>query len=252
MNFGERLKQIRTERNLTQPQMATAIGIEQSYLSKLENEKSIPSAEMFSTILTTLEMSSADFFSGLDSSILRSTLRHIPESGQFLDGIVARRMQEARRWLLGAAATGILGFSLMLAASDGILSSNLHYKYTSKGVISKKEPDNFFDQFKEIQNLRLAANIINTQEHARLIADFEESRVKVTTVELSEDLGSSYVKIEGDGRRKFELTETRRVPSSLNRILQYIGGILVFCSISIIFIEWRIRHTNKKIKAELN
>ncbi|MCP2008228.1 transcriptional regulator with XRE-family HTH domain [Duganella sp. HSC-15S17] len=30
MNFGERLKQIRTERNLTQPPMSAAIGIEQS------------------------------------------------------------------------------------------------------------------------------------------------------------------------------------------------------------------------------
>ena len=48
MNFGEKLKQIRTQKNLTQPQMAEAIGIEQSYLSKLENDKSIPSAEMFS------------------------------------------------------------------------------------------------------------------------------------------------------------------------------------------------------------
>lgn len=32
MNFGEKLKQIRTQKNLTQPQMAEAIGIEQSYL----------------------------------------------------------------------------------------------------------------------------------------------------------------------------------------------------------------------------
>jgi len=43
MNFGERIKQLRTERNMTQPQLAEAIGIEQSYLSKLENDKSVPS-----------------------------------------------------------------------------------------------------------------------------------------------------------------------------------------------------------------
>jgi len=43
MNFGERIKQLRTARNMTQPQLAEAIGIEQSYLSKLENDKSVPS-----------------------------------------------------------------------------------------------------------------------------------------------------------------------------------------------------------------
>jgi transcriptional regulator with XRE-family HTH domain len=56
MNFGERLKQIRTEKGLTQPQFAQLAGIEQSYLSKLENDKSVPSAEMFTTILSGLGM----------------------------------------------------------------------------------------------------------------------------------------------------------------------------------------------------
>jgi len=47
MNIGEKIKQLRTEKNLTQPQLAEAIGIEQSYLSKLENDKSTPSADIF-------------------------------------------------------------------------------------------------------------------------------------------------------------------------------------------------------------
>lgn len=59
MHFGERLKQLRTERGLTQPQLAQAAGIEQSYLSKLENDKSVPSAEMFSTLLAGLGMEAA-------------------------------------------------------------------------------------------------------------------------------------------------------------------------------------------------
>ncbi|MGB9107189.1 MAG: helix-turn-helix domain-containing protein [Telluria sp.] len=54
MNFGERLKQLRTEKGLTQPQFAQVAGIEQSYLSKLENDKSVPSAEMFTTMLAGL------------------------------------------------------------------------------------------------------------------------------------------------------------------------------------------------------
>ncbi|MDQ2077737.1 helix-turn-helix domain-containing protein [Marinimicrobium sp. ABcell2] len=38
MTLGERLRQLRTEKSWTQPQAAETIGIEQSYLSKLEND----------------------------------------------------------------------------------------------------------------------------------------------------------------------------------------------------------------------
>jgi len=86
MHFGERLKQIRTEKGLTQPQFAQAAGIEQSYLSKLENDKSVPSAEMFSTILAGLEMDAATFLSEVDQDVLATTLRHIPAVTQFTAG----------------------------------------------------------------------------------------------------------------------------------------------------------------------
>lgn len=45
MNYGEGLKQIRTDKGLTQLQFAQVAG--QSYLSKLENGKSVPTANMF-------------------------------------------------------------------------------------------------------------------------------------------------------------------------------------------------------------
>ena len=35
MNFGEKLRDLRNEKKWTQPELADAIGIEQSYLSKL-------------------------------------------------------------------------------------------------------------------------------------------------------------------------------------------------------------------------
>jgi len=37
MNFGDRIRQLRQDKGLTQPELADAMGIEQSYLSKLEN-----------------------------------------------------------------------------------------------------------------------------------------------------------------------------------------------------------------------
>ncbi len=52
MNIGERIKQLRIDKNLTQPQLAELANIEQSYLSKLENDKYIPSREILCSLLT--------------------------------------------------------------------------------------------------------------------------------------------------------------------------------------------------------
>ena len=89
MNFGERLKELRTDKGLTQPQFAALAGIEQSYLSKLENDKSVPSAEMFSTILAALGMNAATFLQDVDREVLATTLRHIPAVTQVAAGEVA-------------------------------------------------------------------------------------------------------------------------------------------------------------------
>jgi len=108
MNFGEKLKQIRTEKNLTQPQFAEAIGIEQSYLSKLENDKSQPSADMFSSIVKSLQLSPGEVLADIDRTVLHTSLRHIPEVSQFLNGEVKRRLHDARQYIWSAAAAACL------------------------------------------------------------------------------------------------------------------------------------------------
>lgn len=250
MNFGEKLKQIRTEKNLTQPQMAAAIGIEQSYLSKLENDKSQPSAEMFGAVVRALELAPAEFLDGIDKKVLQTSLRHIPEVSQFLSGSVTRRVHHARRWLFGAAASCALGFALMLAANDGIFSANNLYKYTSKGVILKDESDNVFDQFREVLGLKLAAGTISREEHARQLAEFEATRVRLRTAELWGDRGSVFFEDAENGRRKFELAGVRHVNSPLNKVLQYLGALAAFCGVLAFLVEWRLRRASTAIENE--
>ncbi|MYN09400.1 helix-turn-helix domain-containing protein [Pseudoduganella aquatica] len=247
MNFGEKLKHIRTEKNLTQPQLAAAIGIEQSYLSKLENDKSQPSADMFSTIVKALEMAPADFLNGIDSKVLQTSLRHIPEVSHFLNGNTARRVHDAKKWLFGAASACALGFALMLAANDGIFSSNNQYKYISKGVILPDESDNVFDQFKEVLNLKLAAATISSAEHARMLAEFEAARVRLATAEFWGDRGSVFFEAAGKARRKFELAGVRYVRSPVNKVLQYLGALFAFCGVLAFLVEWRLRRANAVI-----
>ncbi len=78
MKFGQKLKQLRQAQGMTQPQLAEKIGIEQSYLSKLENDKSLPSAEMFQAIYSALEVSPQTMLEGLSASVINE-LSAIPQ-----------------------------------------------------------------------------------------------------------------------------------------------------------------------------
>jgi transcriptional regulator with XRE-family HTH domain len=241
MTFGERLKQIRTDKGLTQPQFAQMAGIEQSYLSKLENDKSVPSAEMFTTIISALEMDAASFLQEVDKEALATTLRHIPAVSQFTAGEVRARVNHTRRWLFGSAAAWILGFAMMLAANDGIFFSNKLYKYSSPGVIFPGEAENVFSSWREVLAQQLLAKLITIEEMGKRSAEFVATRDRPVTVEWPDSRGTVYVEPVENGRRRFELVDTRHIEAPGNRILQYLGAIVVLCGFVGLFIEWRLR-----------
>lgn len=56
MSFPENLRTLRVTRGLTQPALAEKAGIEQSYLSKLENGRSKPSEDMLTRLAQALEV----------------------------------------------------------------------------------------------------------------------------------------------------------------------------------------------------
>lgn len=56
MSFSENLRTLRIARGLTQPALAEKAGIEQSYLSKLENGRSKPSEDVLTRLAQALEV----------------------------------------------------------------------------------------------------------------------------------------------------------------------------------------------------
>lgn len=246
MNFGERLKQLRTDKGLTQPQFAQLAGIEQSYLSKLENDKSVPSADMFATILAALELDAASFLQELDREVIATTLRHIPAVTQFSAGETAARLHHTKRWLFGSAAAWVLGFAMMLAAHDGIFFSNKLYKYTSPGVIHTGEPENIFTTWRAILAQQMVARTITIEELGKRSAEFMAKREQPLTVEWPHSRGTVYYQQVDDGRRRFELVDTKHIPAAGNRILHYLGAIVLFSGFVGLFIEWRLRRLKHK------
>ena len=82
MTLGEKIKQLRQEKGLSQPELAAEAGIEQSYLSKLENDKSLPSNDILRKILAAFQVSLNDFVTDelVQKDMLR--LKQIPDVEQ--------------------------------------------------------------------------------------------------------------------------------------------------------------------------
>lgn len=241
MNFGERLKQLRTDKGLTQPQLAQLAGIEQSYLSKLENDKSVPSAEMFTTILAALEVDEATFLQGLDKASLETTLRHIPSVARYTTQAVAVQEVQTKRWLFGSALAWLLGFAMMLAAHDGIFFSNSTYTYRSHGVILPGEGDNVFDTKRDILQNQLLANIVTIQEMSKQLAEFKAERNRPIIVDWPVSRGTGYTEQVDGGRRRYEFGGATHERSQANNILQFLGAIVLVSGFIGLFIEWQLR-----------
>ncbi|WP_342118087.1 helix-turn-helix domain-containing protein [Pseudoduganella sp. OTU4001] len=246
MNFGERLKQIRAGRGQTQPQFAEVLGIEQSYLSKLENDKSVPSAEMFLTIVSGLGMQAADFLKEIDKEVLDTTLNHIPAVSQFTTQTVAVQAHNTKVWMYGSGVAWIIGFALMLAANDGIFFPNKLYKYASPGVIQAGEPENIFETHEDIVELQWRAKIVSSEEANKQRAEFKAKRERPVKVETTDNRGGSYAEPADNGHRRFELVKTEHIKTSGNRILQFLGATIFVAGLVGVLTEWRLRRLKNK------
>ncbi|UXR51000.1 helix-turn-helix domain-containing protein [Staphylococcus simulans] len=62
MKFGQNIKQIRKQRNLTQKQLANQIEISRSYLSDIENRNKNPNIKTVKKLADSLGLSVTDLF----------------------------------------------------------------------------------------------------------------------------------------------------------------------------------------------
>jgi transcriptional regulator with XRE-family HTH domain len=100
---GNRIREVRLERKLTQTELARQIGIQQSDLSRMEKGEYRVSLDVLFRLLRTLELSLGEFFGDLnrgdltrEETTLLQSFRMLSSEGQreALDFIEFRRMKE--------------------------------------------------------------------------------------------------------------------------------------------------------------
>jgi transcriptional regulator with XRE-family HTH domain len=240
MNFGERIKQLRTERSMTQPQLAEAIGIEQSYLSKLENDKSVPSPDIFQAIMRAFNLQAEALLAGVDDNIVRGELKQIPEVAEYLKRSMLVKVHSIKAWLFGSAAACVVGLTLFVAGYRALLVPAFDYSYTSAGIELPGEPSNIFEESYLFLNKRMSAGEINNEEREKLALEYAK-RQKVDNMTVDDYRGLYFsTPVEG-GTRTYKLVSSMPVQKLPNRILMLLGSLLTFGGVFGFFVEYRLR-----------
>ena len=240
MYFGEKVRQLRTDRNLTQPQLAQAIGIEQSYLSKLENDKSVPSADIFQAILKAFSIDVATLLAGVDEKQVRSDLRQVPEVANHLKSQVDTRIHSIQRWLYASGVALALGLALVLAGYRGMLFSNTQYDYESAGVLQPGEAPNFFDNYRGPLNQQVAAGQITEQERITRVLEIV-ARESLEYRLIDEYRGQGFIEKVPGGSRFYVFQHPSAYERPQNRWLMFIGTLLACGGLVGFVVEARLR-----------
>jgi DNA-binding XRE family transcriptional regulator len=242
MNIGERIKQIRAEKNLTQPQLAEMIGIEQSYLSKLENDKSIPSADIFQSLLKGLDMTATDFLQEIDKDSMYKQLKHIPEVANHLTAQTTIKVHSVKKWLYTSAVLCILGITLFIAGDKELISSNTVHNYESRGITKDQEPiDLLWDRSLIGPYLFKTRTIYLTDEQHDQMAVFEMERLSKNHQVRNQYLGKSFTEQVDGGVRQYIWVGQTEIKKPENRWLMLTGVFLFFSGVFGFITEYRLR-----------
>jgi transcriptional regulator with XRE-family HTH domain len=164
MNVGEKLRQLRQEKNLTQPELAETLGIEQSYLSKLENGKSLPSGDVFNRILEVFGLGLEQFVEELDEGS-RNQLRHLPDVADHFTRQKLQLIGNRKRWLLVSSLLLALGTALVYAGTVEFFAGDMVYDYKSLGVTLPGESKELFFDSPETVSARIDEDYLSTRQY---------------------------------------------------------------------------------------
>ena len=209
MKFGEYLKSQRDARGWTQPMAAEKIGIEQSYLSKLETGKASPSEDMFERLVKGYDID----VDALGAAVSLSELERLREIGAIRD--LVRRGQQAtaqgrRRWLVLSLLMIAFGGALLSFVITERRYADSELEYLSKGIVQDGESDFLYMHLQPFRPDMLAGEFADDPLLPRL-----DPAVRWHTSD--DDRGAYYIEPAEGGRRVYEKTGNwRHVPPKLN------------------------------------
>ena len=198
MKLGDYLRQCRDKLKRTQPDIAAEISIEQSYLSKMESGKSIPSEDVFIKLKNVYDIDVNDMVDALEPEELArlSDIKFVKEA---INKKTVNQVQSAKKWSVSGLIMLMLGVGFFTISIIPDRSEKL-YNYRSEGILMPSEELDVFDLVYE--------KLDGTEENAVLIEKRSELLTRLNQVDSAstKDRGHGYILDTEEGRRYFKLT----------------------------------------------
>ncbi|KXI29120.1 helix-turn-helix domain-containing protein [Paraglaciecola hydrolytica] len=236
MTLGKRIRNLRAHHNLSQPELAEKIGIEQSYLSKLENDKSLPSNEIFNNILRAFNLSLEQFLIDFEPGSTLENLKLIPDVAQHYGFKQKVNMQQQRRFLYISSLLIVLATSIFYIGYSKVVFPERHYEYESEGVVLAGENQDIFHNWRRLMPVEQAKN----QDTVDKLQVEMEQRKQQTILISPTNRGKQFVVAVDGGTRLYQINTPILVPQSINAWLQVLGVLLFSGGIMGFVLERRI------------
>ena len=218
MSLGEQLKSLRQAKQLSQPELAELAGIEQSYLSKLENDKSLPSNDMLRKLLAALEIKLEALLQKLPATSVQK-LAALPDVEQWLNQQNQQQFSQRRNYLLVSSALIVFAITLFFTGYSKLIFSEQQYEYVSDGVVRDGEIKTIFDDWPRL--LPRGENKIRDQKAIEMTSRRDVEHIRIATW-----LGNPIEKSVDGGTRYYWYSQMVDQAQPVNAWLQVIGIFL--------------------------
>lgn len=231
MTLGDYIKDKRATMQLSQPQLAEQIGIEQSYLSKLENDKSLPSNEVFRRLLTALNLSLPAFITAFSAQEIQQ-LTAIADVEFYLKQQNSKQQRHSGWLVLSLSFVFALGAVCFYAGFQALCFPEKLYQYQSQGVVLPGESAFVFTDWD--QGLPVPLGSVDRMNQVLQKKAEKEQEIYQRLAQLTEhsfeNLGQYYIRTVEGGSRTFEYKTASRVNRTGNTVLQLLGLFLMVFS----------------------
>lgn len=220
MKLSEKIKLLRTQEQLTQPELASKAGIEQSYLSKLENDKGTPSYEVINKIAQAFDLSGMELINSLSQSYIEQHLSHIPEVAAEYASVKRNQIKRLKWRFIWSSAVVVFGVGLFFIGAQGVLFAEVEYIYESPGVI---KPGETVYQYQANQ----ISAINETREQQLQRTQNNRERLDMQYLTVADYAGHTFIADVPGGRRVYEYREEKRLNTANNDLVSSVGMMLM-------------------------
>ena len=228
MTLGAIIRHHRQLQGLSQPALAQRANIEQSYLSKLENDHSTPSDEILQRLMHALELDIASLYAQLDNQRSDPKILSIHSIQTYHVALSSQQQRRQTLLITFFTLTIAVGVALFYLGHSKSLFPETLYSYESRGELIVGEPSDYYHGGWRRAVRQAEQSDLEFTESLRSAAIVQAERIDYHTVLSFSPLEQQFTRQLDNGNRRVYRASTPqvRITRPHNAWLMFFGIVL--------------------------